>query len=130
MSTLTAWLLVNDHREAKDIPQLWIYAVGTCIAKLKPLVENMNNKKQGGLEINGPTYKAGLLSWLQLSLQMNLMAVGELQKILVEKKIIEMKKIYYQKSLISLIWIIYLLISLSHGMNFKEKSFQYLMMVM
>ena len=46
MSTLTVWLLVNDYREVEDIPLVFISTVGTCIDKLKPLVENVQNKKQ------------------------------------------------------------------------------------
>ena len=38
MSTLTAWLLVNYHREVEELPSLFNSAVGTCIDKLKPLV--------------------------------------------------------------------------------------------
>ena len=45
MSTLTAWLLVANHREVKEIPSAYISSIGTCIAKLITLVENMKNKK-------------------------------------------------------------------------------------
>ena len=38
MSALTAWLLVKKHREVGELPSVYIPAVGTCIAKLKPLV--------------------------------------------------------------------------------------------
>ena len=34
MSTLTACLLVNYHREVQDLPSLFIFAVGICIANL------------------------------------------------------------------------------------------------
>ena len=50
MITLTAWLLVNDRREVEELPFGCIYAVGTCIATLKPLVKKVKNKKQGSLE--------------------------------------------------------------------------------
>ena len=36
--TLTAWLIVNNHRQVKDLPSVCISAVGICIAKLKPIV--------------------------------------------------------------------------------------------
>ena len=45
ISTLTAWLLVTNHTEVKEIPSACISSIGTCIAKLKTLVENMKNKK-------------------------------------------------------------------------------------
>ena len=46
MSTLTDWLLVNDHREVEELPLVWISAVGTYIDKLKPLVEKEKNKNR------------------------------------------------------------------------------------
>ena len=45
MSTLTAWSLVNDHREVKELTLVCISAVGTCIAKLKPIVVKVKTKK-------------------------------------------------------------------------------------
>ena len=44
MSTLTAWSLVNYHREVKELPLLCISVFEACIAKLKPLVEKVKNK--------------------------------------------------------------------------------------
>ena len=55
MSTLTAWSLANDHREVEKIQLVCISAVGTCIAKLKPLVEKVKNEKRVILDINSPT---------------------------------------------------------------------------
>ena len=46
MITLTAWSLVNDHMEIKELPLFCISAVGTCTSKLKHLVENVKNKKR------------------------------------------------------------------------------------
>ena len=57
MSALASWLLVNDHREVEDLPSVYISNFGTCIAKLKPLVENVMIKKQVSLDINAPTFK-------------------------------------------------------------------------
>ena len=45
MSALTAWSLFKKHREVEELPLLCIPAVGTCIAKLKPLVERVKNEK-------------------------------------------------------------------------------------
>ena len=45
MITLTAWPLVNDYREVEELPSVCISDSGTCIAKLKPLVEKVKNKK-------------------------------------------------------------------------------------
>ena len=49
-STLTDWLLVNNHREVEEIPSICISSVGIYIAKLKTLVENVKNEKQGSLD--------------------------------------------------------------------------------
>ena len=43
MSTLTAWLLVNNNREIEELPLVCISAVGTCIAELKPFVKKVKN---------------------------------------------------------------------------------------
>ena len=69
-----------------------ISSVGTCISKLKALVEKVKNKKQVSLDKNAPTCKARLLWCLQLSLHLNLITVGDARNILVEKKIVEMKE--------------------------------------
>ena len=44
-STLNEWSLVNNNREVKELPLIGIFAFGTYIDKLKPLVENMKNEK-------------------------------------------------------------------------------------
>ena len=92
MCTLTAWSLVNGHREVKELPWVCIYAVETCITKFKPLVKNVKNKKQGSLEKNAPTCKAILLWCLQMSLRINIITVGDAQNILFERKIIKTKE--------------------------------------
>ena len=58
MSTFTDWSLVNDHRKVEELPSVYISTVGTCIAKLKPLVENMKNEKQRILDRDATTHKA------------------------------------------------------------------------
>ena len=45
MSMFNYWLLVNNHREVKGLTLVCISDVGTCIAKLKPLVEKVKNEK-------------------------------------------------------------------------------------
>ena len=92
MSTLTALLLVNNHRGVEELPSVCISAVGTFIAKLKPLVEKVKNEKQGCSDRNAPTCKARFLWCLQLSLRLNLITLGDAQNILAEKKIIETKE--------------------------------------
>ena len=69
-----------------------ISAVGTCIEKLKPLVEKVNNKKKGCPDRNAATYKSRFLLWLQLSLRINIITLGDARNILVEKKIFETKE--------------------------------------
>ena len=77
MRTLAAWSRVNNHREVDELPLVNMYSVGTCIAKLKPLVEKVKNKKQGSLDGNAPTCKARFLWCLQFSLPLNLITVGD-----------------------------------------------------
>ena len=91
ISMLTDWSLVNNQREVKDILSLCLSAVGTCIVKLKPLVEKVKNKKQRSLDRNAPTCKAIFLWFLKLSLRLHIMTVGYAHKNLVEKKIIKTK---------------------------------------
>ena len=66
--TLTSWLLVNNQSKVEEITSVCIYDIGTCIAKLKTLVEKANNKKQVILDRNEPTGKSILLWLLKLSL--------------------------------------------------------------
>ena len=61
MRTLTAWLLVINHREVKEITSACISSIVTCIAKLNPLVKNMKNKKQGSLDRNASACKTRFL---------------------------------------------------------------------
>ena len=92
VSTLTAWLLVNNQREVKELPSVCISAVGTYIAKLKPLVEKVRKEKHRSLDKNAPTCKAIFLWCLQFSLRLNLMTVVYARSIPAEKKIIEAKE--------------------------------------
>ena len=92
MRTLTAWLLVNNQREFQELPSICISAVGTCIAKLKPLVENMKNEKHGCSDRNAASWQARFLLCLQFSLKINLNTLGEARNILVENKTIETKE--------------------------------------
>ena len=66
MSMFNDCLLVNNYREVKGITLVCISDVGTCIAKLKPLVERLKNEKQVSLDINKPTCKSRYLWFLQL----------------------------------------------------------------
>ena len=47
MRKMTTQFLVINHREVREITSVCIYAVGTCIAKLKPLFEYIKNKIHG-----------------------------------------------------------------------------------
>ena len=80
MNTLTAYSLVNYHREVEELPSVCIYEVGTCIAKLKNLVVKVKNKKQGSLDRNAPNFKSILLWCLKFSLRMNIITVGDASK--------------------------------------------------
>ena len=91
MSTLTAWFLVNNLREVDYLPSVLISTAGTCIAKLKPLVENMKNKTQVSSDINAPAFKAIFLWCLQFSLQVNIITLRDARNIPVEKEIIGTK---------------------------------------
>ena len=93
MSALTAWLLVNDHREVEELPPLCISAVGFCITKLKYLVEKVKNEKQGSLYIKAPTCKARFLWCLKFSLRLNITTVRDVQNILVENSKIKRKEV-------------------------------------
>ena len=77
MIMLTAWLLFNNHREFNGLPSVCISDVGTCTAKLKPLVEKVKNKKQVSLDINSPTCTSIFLWCLQLSMCFNLITVED-----------------------------------------------------
>ena len=91
MITLAAWSLVDNHREIGELPSLCISAVGTCIAKLKPLFVKVKNKKQVSLDMNAPTCKSRFLWRLQFILRTNLITVGDARNILSKKKIIKKK---------------------------------------
>ena len=97
MSTLAAWQIVNYHREVDELPLVCIYDVGTCIDKLKLLLEKLKNKKQGSLNENLPTCKARFLRCLQLYLWLIIITVGDTQNILVEKKIIKTNEVKLPK---------------------------------
>ena len=71
---------------------VWISAVGTCIAKLKPLVEKLKNKKQVSSDRNAPTCKARLLWCVRFSFWLHLITVGDAGKHWVQKKIIVKKE--------------------------------------
>ena len=92
MRTLTAWLLVNYQKKVKELPSVCISAVGTCITKLKPLVDKVKNKKQGGSDRNAPNCKSRLSWCLKFSFWINLNTLVDAQNILVEKKINETKE--------------------------------------
>ena len=65
-----------------------ISTVGTCIAKLKALVEKVKNENQGSLDRNVSSCKARLLWCLKLTLRLNIITGGDAQNILGENKTI------------------------------------------
>ena len=84
MSIVTAWALVNTHREVEELPSLTVSAVRTCIKKLQPAKAKIQNEKQGSLNPKSPTCKARLGSFIQLALRLKILSLQDVKNILLK----------------------------------------------
>ena len=89
MSIVSAWALVNTHREVEELPSLTVSAVRTCIKKLQPAKAKVKDEKQGTLDATTPTAKARFGWCVQLALRLNIMSLEDAKKYLVKENVIK-----------------------------------------